>query len=225
MLEIGVHPFCAVDQELHEGCCLLQQSVAHPAAVGAVQLRLEVLVKALIRITLRRVGWQVEHCDLVRMRLPPRADCLGMMTPEVAEHQKHCLTSAVMREPSHETGDRLGSRCAFEKIEPHQAPVTDGRNHRQVKVLTRGCQHRRVSRRGITSRPMPILRHCRLVRPVDDVVLLPGLLRDEGIGFLHPSLHVLGLLPQRTVGGTPQGVTSALEVLARPADWRSHARP
>jgi|CXWK01.1.fsa_nt_gi hypothetical protein len=41
MLEIGLHPLRAVDQELHEGFGLLQQSVVHPAAIGATQLRLE----------------------------------------------------------------------------------------------------------------------------------------------------------------------------------------
>lgn len=56
MLEIGFLPLRAVDQELHEGCCLLQQPSWRSAAIGAVQLRLEVLVEVFIRVALRRVG-------------------------------------------------------------------------------------------------------------------------------------------------------------------------
>ena len=45
MLEIGLHSHRAVDQELHEGSSLLQQSVARPAAAGAAHLRLKVSVE------------------------------------------------------------------------------------------------------------------------------------------------------------------------------------
>lgn len=55
MFKIGSHPIQAIDQELHEGCGLLQQSVARPAAVGAAQLRLEVPVEVFMRVALRRV--------------------------------------------------------------------------------------------------------------------------------------------------------------------------
>lgn len=61
MLKIGFHPLQAVDQELHEGCGLLQQSVGRLAAIGAAQPRLEIPVQVLVRIALRRVGRQVEH--------------------------------------------------------------------------------------------------------------------------------------------------------------------
>ena len=47
MLEIEAHPLRAVDQELHEGSRLLQQSVRRPAAIGAAQLCLEIPVQVL----------------------------------------------------------------------------------------------------------------------------------------------------------------------------------
>lgn len=218
MLEIGLDPLGAVGQKLHEGCCLLQQPIARAAALGVAQMSLEVPVEVFIGVALRRVGREVEHLNLVRMGLHPGAYVLGMVRAQVVEYQEHLAPFAVLHEPLHETEGRLGGRCPFEELKAHQALAADGRNHRQTKALARGCEHRRMSRRGVTPHPVTILRHRCLIGPVDDGVLLLSLLRNQGVDLLHPALYVPGLLLQRPAGGTLRRVAPALQVLAHRAD-------
>lgn len=199
MLEIGLDPLWAIDQELHEGSGLLQQRLARATAVGTAQIRLEVPVEVFIGIALRRVGRQVEHLNLVRMGLHPGAHVLGMVRAQVVEHQEHLVPLAVLHEPLHETEGRLGGRCPFEELKAHQAFAADGRNHRQAKALARGRQHRRMSRWGVTPHPVTVLHDRRLIGPVDGAVRLLGLLRNQGVDLPHPALHVPGLLLQRPV--------------------------
>ncbi len=143
MLEIGFHPLRAVDQELHEGGRLLQQPSWCSAAIGAAQLRLEVPVEVFIRVALRRVGRQVEHLDLVLMRLHPGGYVLRMMRPEVVEYQEHLVSFVVLHEPLHEANGRLGGRRAFEELEPHQAlllmPETIVRPKRSLVAASLGA--------------------------------------------------------------------------------------
>ena len=117
MIEIGFHPLWAADEKLHEGCGLVKKTVARPAAISASQVRLEIPVEVLVRVALRRVGRQVEHLYLVRMRLHPGGHLLGMVRPEVVKHQEHLVPFAVLHEPLHEAEGRLGRRCAFEELE------------------------------------------------------------------------------------------------------------
>jgi hypothetical protein len=224
MLEIGLHSLRAVDQELHEVCGLLQQSVEHPAAVGAAHLRLEVPVELFIRVALQRVGRQVEHLDLLLMFLRTGSHLLGIVRTEIVKHQEHFVPFAVLHEPLHEADCCLGSRSACEELKPHQGLAADGRDHRQSKVLARSCQHRRISRRGITSDPMPLLRHRLLVGPVDDAVILLGFQRNQGVDHLHPALHVPGLLLQRLASGTLRYVAPALQVFAHRAAGQVNAK-
>ncbi len=118
MLEIGFHPLRAIDQELHEGRSLLQQCARCCAAISAAQLRLEVPVEVLVRVALWRVGRQIKHLDLVLMRLHPGGYVLGMVRPEVVEHQEDFVPFVVLHEPLHEAQGRLGGRGTFEELEP-----------------------------------------------------------------------------------------------------------
>ena len=228
MLEIGLHPLRAVDQKLHEGCSLLQQCSWCSAAIGAAQLRLEVPVEVFIRVALWRVGRQVEHLDLVLMRLHPGDHFFGMVCSEVVEYQEDFVAFAALYESLHEAEGRLGSRCAFEELEPHQSLAADGRDHRQAKALTGGRRHRRVSRWGITPHPVTVLCHRRLIGLVDDAAFLLGFLlgflRDQGIDLLHPALHVPGLLLQSLTGGALRRVAPDLEVLTHRADRHIDAK-
>lgn len=62
MIGIGFHPIWSADQELHEGCGLVQKSVTCPAAISAAQVRFEVPVEVLVRAALLRVaGSQSRH--------------------------------------------------------------------------------------------------------------------------------------------------------------------
>ena len=56
--------------------CVVQRSALR-------NLRLEVVLEVLARVALRRVGVQIEHLDLVFMRLDPGSDFLGMVSLEV----------------------------------------------------------------------------------------------------------------------------------------------
>lgn len=207
-----------------KGCGLLQQSVACPAAIGAAQLRLEVPVEVLVRVALRCVGRQVEHLDLVLMGLYPSGYVLGMVSSEVVEYQEHLLPLAVLYESLHEAEGRLGRGGTFKELEPHQALAADGRDHRQAEALAGGRQHRRMSRRDITSHPVTVLRYHRLVGPVDDAVFLFGLARNQGVDLLHPALHVPGFVLQRLAGRTLRRVAPALQVFAYRADRHVDAK-
>lgn len=121
MIEIGLHPFRAADQELHEGCSLHQQSVACAAVVSATQLRLEVPVEVLVRVALQRVGRQVEHFNLVLMPLYPSVDLLGMVGPEVVENEEYLVSLSVLHESLHEAQGRLGSGARQGRCRPFHA--------------------------------------------------------------------------------------------------------
>jgi len=224
MVEIGFHALWAAEQELHEGCGLVKKTVACTASISAAQVRLKVLVEVPVRVALRRVGRQVEHLYLVRMRLHPGGHLLGMVRPEIVENEEDLVPFAVPYEPLHEAKGRLCRRGTIQKFESHQALAADGRDHGQTKALAGGCQHRRVSRWRIASYPMTILRHCGLVGPVNGAVFLLGLLRDQGVNPLHPVLHVPGLLLQGLTGGALRCVTPALQVLAYSADRHVDAK-
>ena len=224
MIEIGLHPLRAADEKLHEGGGLLQQSAWCSAAIGAAQLRLEVPVEILVRVALRCVGWQVEHLDFVLMCLYPRGDLLRMVCPEVVENEEDLVAFAVLHESLHEAKGRLGSRCTFKEFESHQALAADGRDHRQTKTLAGGGQHRRMARRGIASDPVTVLRHRRLVGPVDDAIFLLGLTGDQRGDLLHPALHIPGLLLQGAAGGTLGRVAPAFQVFAYRADRHVDAK-
>ena len=71
------------------------------------------------------------------MCLRPCSHLLGIIRPEVANHQEHLVPFAVLHESLHEADGRLDSRCAFEKIEPRQSLAADGRDHRLAKELAR----------------------------------------------------------------------------------------
>jgi hypothetical protein len=167
---------------------------------------------------------QVEHLDLVLMSLYPGGHFFGMVCPEIVENEEDFVTFAVVYESLHEAKGRPGSRCAFEELEPHQTLAADGRDHRQAKALAGGCQHRRVSCRGIASYPVTVLRHRRPVSPVDGAVFLLGLLRDQVIDLLHPALHVPGLLFQGLAGGALRRVAPAQQVFAHRADRHVDAK-
>ena len=113
MIEIGLHALGAVEEELHEGGAFFQQSMARAAAVRAAQVRLEVPVEVFVGVALRRVGRQVEHLNLVPMRLYPCGDLLGMVCPQVVQNEEHLVPFADLHETLHEAQCRLGGRCAF----------------------------------------------------------------------------------------------------------------
>ena len=71
---------------------------------------------------------------------------------------------------------------------------------------------------GVAPHPVIVLCHRRLVGSVDDAVFLLGFLRDEGIDFLHPALHVLELLHQGAAGGELLRLASTRELLAYRGD-------
>lgn len=224
MIEIGFHALWAADEELHEGCGLVKKTVACTASISAAQVRLEVPVEVFVRVALRRVGRQVEHLDLVLMRLHPGGHLLGMVRPEIVENEEDLVPLAAPYEPLHEAKGRLCRRGTIQEFESHQALAADGRDHGQTKALAGGCQHRRVSRRGIASYPVTILCHRRLVGPVDGAVFLLGLLCDQRVNLLHPVLHVQGLLLQGLTGGALRGVAPALQILAHRADRHVDAK-
>jgi hypothetical protein len=78
MIEIGLHPLGALDQELDEGSSLREQTVASPAAISAAQVRLDVPLEIFVRVALRRVGRQVEHLDLALGKPQLLAQAHGM---------------------------------------------------------------------------------------------------------------------------------------------------
>ena len=69
-----------------------------------------------------------------------------MVRPEIAEHEEEFMPLVVLHESLHEAQGRLGSRCAFEEIEPHQTVAADDRDHCQTKALAFRRQQRRMSR-------------------------------------------------------------------------------
>ncbi len=74
----------------------------------------EITVQILIRIELRRIGWQVEHLDFVVVLGQPGFDDLGMVNPQIIENQKDLslgvLDQAIRRQLLWPVGDNYSVR-------------------------------------------------------------------------------------------------------------------
>lgn len=171
MIEIRFHPLRHHCQKLHEGSGLRAQAAGRATAVGTAQLGLEIAVKVLIGVELRGVGWQVEQLNLGRVRLRPGRHVLGMVRPEVVHNQKHFVPRTVGHQLLHEAQCALLVGRTFQKLKAHQPLVAHRRDHRQPKAFAAGHQLRCLAHRGVTAHPVPVLHHCGLVGPVNDVRL------------------------------------------------------
>lgn len=202
MLEIRHYSLWTFDHKLDVGCSFLQQFFVCAAESGTTQLRLEVQCEVCIGVILRRVGRRVEHPNIMHMRLSPASQILGMMNPQVADHQEYLVSFTVLYWKWRVSDGWLRACCPFEKFKADQTLVAHGRDHRQAKSVTRGHQHRRITRCGIKSYQVTILRHRCLIDPVEDAVLQLDLACYQGLDHLQPKMHVTGICLQGLTGGT-----------------------
>lgn len=180
-------------------------------------LLLGVTVQVLVRIQLRRIGWQEEPFDLFFMLLHPSAHLLAVVHAEVIEDQKRLTALGITNQASQEANQHLGGQGFPIQHKAQLAPVGHGRNHVGGETTAAGQVYRRLADRGVAAARMVVTAHAGFVAPLDLGVLGLGPLGDAGVLVVQPALDHFRLLLVGPLQWTLWGIAPALEVLANRA--------